>query len=158
MFGTEYFDISRIYHSTMSIFGWSVCDIIAISRLAEKVHTAYKDAPKNYKHISEEVVALQLLIDKVVQHVKSTPISNNDHHDGLKVLKDCQGLLEDLNSLIEKYEIIRYSRDARVFERDYLGKGIPDLQVRLTSSTALLSDFVQRLVVPPVSLQQPYGY
>ena len=52
-------------------------DIIAISGLAVKVYTAYKDAPDDYKHISEEVVALKILVDKVAQHFRSTNMSRH---------------------------------------------------------------------------------
>ena len=60
-------------------------DIISISRLAVKVYTAYKDAPDNYRHISEEVVALQILIDNAAQHFTTTTMSSNDHQNGQKI-------------------------------------------------------------------------
>ena len=82
--------------------GYSVGDVIAISQLAIKVYTAYKDAPDIYGHIADEVAGLQVLIDKVEQHFKSAAISSNDRHNGQKVLKGCQSILEDLSSLIEK--------------------------------------------------------
>lgn len=85
-------------------FGWSVGDIIAISRLAAKVYTAYKDAPDDYRHISDEVKSLQIIIDKAAQHFESTTLSTNNRQEGQEVLKGCQNVLEDLNSLIEKYK------------------------------------------------------
>ena len=48
--------------------GWGVGDILAISGLAVKVYTAYKDAPDDYRHISDEVESLQAIIDKAVRH------------------------------------------------------------------------------------------
>ena len=63
-----------------SSFG--VGDIIAVSSLAIKVHTAYRDAGDNY--IFEEVATLQVLIGGVAQHFKSPNISSHDRHDGLK--------------------------------------------------------------------------
>ena len=84
-------------------FGYSVGDVIAISQLAIKVYTAYKDAPDIYGNIADEVAGLQVLIDRVERHFQSTTISSNDRRDGQKVLKGCQSVLEDLNSRVEKY-------------------------------------------------------
>ena len=139
-------------------------DIVAISGLAVRVYSAYKDAPDDYRHFSEEVAALQILIDKVAQLFKSTTISSNYHYEGQKVLKGCQSVLEDLNSLIiEKYRSLasnkRHSLVAFVFTRAKFGQeDILTLRVRLISNTVLLSSFVQRYVIPTTALQQSYGY
>lgn len=58
-------------------FGWSVGDIIAISRLAVKVYTAYKDASDDYKHISIEVESLKILIDKAAPYFGSPTLNTN---------------------------------------------------------------------------------
>lgn len=142
------------FHLTMS-FGYGVGDIIAISRLAIKVYSAYKDAPDDYKHISEEVVALQILIDKVVQHFQSTTISSHDRDNCLKAVKGCQSVLEDLNSLIEKYKSLTSTNKRLVFKRVKFGKeDITTLRVRLISNTVLLSGFVRRFVIPAIQLQK----
>ena len=81
-------------------------DISVISALATKVRTAYQDAPHEFRHISEEVQALQVLIDKVTHHFKITTstLSSDDRRDGQRILKGCHSILEDLNSLFEKYK------------------------------------------------------
>ena len=135
-------------------------DIIAISGLAVKVYTAYKDAPDDYKHISEEVVALKILVDKVAQHFRSTNMSSNDRNDCQKVLEGCRSVLKDLNSLIEKYKSLASTTNKRqVFKRIKLSKeDIATLRVRLISNTVLLSGFVRRFVVPAIPFQQFYKY
>ena len=120
-------------------------DFIVLSGLATRVHIAYKDAPDYYRHISEEVATLKLLIDKVVLHFKST--SSNDRHGGQAVLKGCQGVLEDLNSFIERYKRIASMNKRLVLNGVRLGKDITALQVQLISNTALLKGFVRRCVV-----------
>ena len=123
-------------------------DFIAISTLALKVYSAYKDAPSDYGHILEEVVGLQVLIDKVEKHFKSSTISSNDRRDGLKVLKGCQSVLEDLNSLIEEYNSIASTNKRLVFKRVKLGtEDVATLRARLISNTVLLSGFVRRFVI-----------
>ena len=58
-------------------FGWGVGDILAISGLAIKMYTAYKDAPDNYKHIADEVKSLHIVIKKATQHFDSSTLGYN---------------------------------------------------------------------------------
>ena len=127
-------------------FGWGVGDIIVISKLAAKVYTAYKDAPKNYKDIAEEVKSLQTIINKAAQHFESTSLGGNDRQEGEEVLKGCQSVLWDLNSLIETYNSLAFANNtSHVFKRVKLGtEDIATLRARLTSNTVLLSSFVRR--------------
>ena len=132
------------YRLTMSL-GYSVGDFIAISQLVIKVYTAYKDAPDIYGHIADEVVGLQVLIDKVEQHFKRAIISSNDRRNGQNVLKGCQRVLEDLNSLTEKYKSLASTNKRLVFKRVKLGiEDIATLRARLTSNATLLSSFIRR--------------
>ena len=123
-------------------------DIFATSDLAVRVYTAYKDAPNDYRRISKDVAALQILIDKVAQHFKSTTIPNSDdRHYGQKVLKGCQGVLQDLHSYIEKYKRLASMNKRLVLNRVKLGKDITALRVQLISNTILLNGFVRRFVI-----------
>ena len=109
--------------------------------------------PDDYRQISEEIVALQILIGKVAQHFKSTAISSDNCYDGHKVLKGCQSILEDLYSFIEKYKRLSFINKRLVFSGVKLGKeDIVTLQVRLISNTHLLNGFVRRCVVPAIPL------
>ena len=120
-------------------------DIITISQLAVTVYTAYKDAPDDYKNISDEVESLQILVDKAARHFKSTALDNSSRQEGQKALKGCKSVLEDLNSLIEKYNSSGSSRTSQVLKRIKLGtEDIGSLRVRLISSTTLLNAFIQR--------------
>ena len=125
-----------------------VHDIIAITGLAVRVSIAYKDASNDYRYISEEVAALKLLVDRVAPHFKSTPMSREEYQYGEKVLKDCQGVLENLNSFIGKYQKLASINKRLVLNRVKLGKDdITALQVQLISNTVLLNGFVRRCVV-----------
>lgn len=134
-------------------FELGVGEFIALSGLAARVYTAYKYAPDDYRHISEELLTLKGLIDKAAQHFKSTNISHDDRYYGQKVLKDCQKVLENLHTFIEKYKNL-----ASIFTRVKLGRDIAALQVRLMSYTALLKGFVRRFVVPTITLHYTHGY
>ena len=127
--------------------GFGVGDILAISKLAITVYTAYKDAPKDYKHIAEEVKSLHIIINKAAQHFENTSLSDNDQQQGQEVLKGCQGVLEDLSSLLKKYNSLASSSTGRIFNRAMMGtEDIATLRVRLISNTCLLSNFIQKLL------------
>ena len=134
-------------------FGFGVGDILSISNLAVTVYTAYKDAPNNYKQIAEEVDSLQVMIRKAAQHFESAALSDFDRQEGQKVLKGCQSVLEDLNSLIEKYKSLASSNTGQVFKRVMLGtEDITTLRVRLISNTGLLSSFIRRFDIPTMNI------
>ena len=123
-------------------------DILTISGLAVKVYSAYKGAPDDYKHISEEVKSLQTAVDQAVKFLKNPSLSEIKRQDGQKVLESCQGILEDLNSFIEKYKSLASTNKMQVFKRVKLGtEDIMTLRARLMSNTILLSNFNRRFVI-----------
>ena len=142
----------------MSIFGWGVGDIATITTLAVKVYTAYKDAPDSYKHISQEVKSLQILINKAVPHVEKTTLSDNCRQEGQEALKGCQSILEDLHSLIEKYKDLTATNRSQVFQKVKLGtEDIATLRSRLISNTGLLNGFIQRSNIPSLTINIYYA-
>ena len=134
-------------------FGFGVGDILTISELAVKVYTAYKDAPDEYKHIVEEVKSLQIMISKATQHFESTTLSDNDRQEGQEVLKGCQSVLRDLNSLIEKYNSLAMANKSQVFKRVQLGtEDVTALRVRLATNATLLSSFIRRFDISTITV------
>ena len=130
-------------------------DIVVVSGLAMKVHTAYNDNPDYYRHISEEIAALQILVDKVAQHFKRSAISRNDRHEGQRVLEGCKGVLEDLYSLMEKYKRRASTNKRLPFMGVKLGEdNIITLRERLILNTGLLHGFDRRFGVPDILLNQ----
>ena len=135
-------------------FGYGV-DIMAISGLAIKVYTAYKDAPGDYRNISDEVKSLDIIINNAAQHFKSTTLSDNKRQEGQEVLRGCQRVLEDLDALIVKYNGLASTSTSRVFKRIKLGiEDIVTLRARLTSNTTLLNGFIQRFDIPTITIRQ----
>ena len=126
-------------------FGWGIGDILTISQLVARVYTAYKDAPGDYKNIAEEVNGLQCMIKKATQHFNSTTLSDYDRQLCQTALTGCKSTLEDLNSLIEKYNSLACAKTSQVFRRVQLGtEDIVTLRARLTSNATLLSSFIRR--------------
>ena len=126
-----------------------VGDIFSISELAVRVYTAFKSAPDDYRYISEEVIALQGLIEGVEQQLARTIIGSQDHNRGQKVLRSCRSVLEDLCHLIEKYNSLASVSTSQVFKRVMLGsEDIATLRARLTSNAVMLNTFLQMLDIP----------
>ena len=124
-------------------------NIVSISGLAVKVYTAYKDAPDDYRHISDEVGSLQIIINKAARYFEGTTIDDDTQQEGQEILRGCQSVLEGLNCLIEKYNSLASPGTGQVFQRIKLGaEDIATLRVRLISNTGLLNSFIQRSVIP----------
>lgn len=126
---------------------------ITISKLAAKVYAAYKDAPIDYKYVSEEVNPLQRIINESGEHFDSITQSNNDRMKGQKILKSCQDVLGDLNLLIEKYNSLVPTNPNLVFQNVKLGtKNIETLRTSLASSTTSLCSFIQRFDISTIHI------
>ena len=142
----------------MSMFGWNTGNVVAISQLAAKVYAAYKDAPDEYRHISERVISLQVIINTAVQHSESTTLNEHYLEEGQEVLQGCRGILEDLNSLteklawLEKYNSLASANTRLIRKRIMLGtEDITILRQRLISNTVLLQGFIQRYGVSTIN-------
>ena len=138
-------------------FGFCVGDIMAISGLALKVYTAYKDAPDDYRNIADEVDSLHIIIEEAAQHFESTTLSNKKQQRGKKVLEGCQNVLKDLDALIDKYNALApanaNANASQVFRRIKLGtEDIVTLRARLTSNITLLNGFIQRLDIATITI------
>ena len=150
-------------------FGYGVGDIMAISRLAFKVYTACKDAPEDYRNISDEVKSLHIIINKAAKHFESTTLSTSSRQEGQEVLEGCQNVLKDLDSLIGKYNGLASAgtststSTSQVVQRVRLGAGlvlgtedITTLRVRLISNTTLLNGFIQRFDIFTITIKCTY--
>ena len=128
-------------------------DIMAISGLALKVYTAYKDAPDDYRNIADEVNSLHIIIEEAARHFESTTLGDKKQQRGKEVLVGCQNVLKDLDALIEKYNALVSSDRSQVFQRIKLGtEDIVTLRARLTSNTTLLNSFIQRLDIATITI------
>ena len=133
-------------------FGYGV-DIMAISGLAINVYAAYRDAPSDYRNISDEVKSLHIIINNAMKHFKSTTLSDNKRQEGEEVLRGCLNVLEDLDTFIVKYNSLASASTSQVLQRVKLGtEDIATLRVRLISNTTLLNGFIQRLDILTITI------
>ena len=129
-------------------------DIITISILATKVVTAYKGAPDDYRHISDEVNSLKIMIDDAREHYEGTTLSNKKRKAGQVVLKGCESVLADLNSLVGKYKSLDSTDNCLDWNRiKFSNEDIATLRQRLISNTGFLSHFVRRSNIPVIPVK-----
>lgn len=124
-------------------FGFSIGDFIALGQLAWKVYRSCKDAPECFKNISQEVLSLHAVLREVEENIsaQTLPVTRQSN---LKTIGDgCRNVLEDLQSLVDKYESLG-TQSKRTWDRMKWGhEDIAELRSRLTSNTVLLTAFIR---------------
>ena len=85
-------------------FGYGVADFVALGQLAWKVYKSCKDAPKSFGNISQEVLSLSAVLRELEETFSGQTLSVA-RQEGLKAVGNgCHSVLEDLQSLINRYE------------------------------------------------------
>ena len=140
-------------------FGFGVGDVIAVSTLAARVHSCYKDAPDEYKYILEDVRSLQIIIDGAKHYFENSTLSGDKCLEAQEVLQGCQSVLQELDCLVTKYQSIAIPKRWQFWKRVKFGnKNIMALRTRLTSNTILLSNFIRRFVLAICHIAQGTWY
>lgn len=130
----------------MVSFGYSIGDFINVGHLAWNVYKSCKDAPGSFSNIAFEVLSLHAVLREVEETLSNggDESLSDAQSTRLSTLKDgCENVLNDLQSLIDKYESLG-TKSKRTWDR--LGWGlqdIADLRSRLTSNTVLLTAFIR---------------
>lgn len=120
-------------------FGYGIGDFLAISKLALAVYNVYKDAPDEFKNISDEIKSLHIIID---QH-KERELPPEQQQKLGELLHGCENVLKDLDKLMKKYQGLGASQGPRTIDRfKWDPKEVTNLRDRLISNTNLLSTFL----------------
>ncbi|MCJ1246454.1 hypothetical protein MMC30_003661 [Trapelia coarctata] len=85
-------------------FGFAIGDFIAVGNLAWTVYKSCKGAPGSFQNISSEVLSLHALLQETREALSAHPLPVSKQANLGIVLGGCQGVLDDLQSLIEKYK------------------------------------------------------
>ena len=132
-------------------FGFGAGDIVTISQLAVRVYSSYKDAPEEYKRLIEDARALQIVVGVAIHYFKGDTLSEGKRQEGQVVLKGCQSVLEEMDSVVEKYNHMSPGKrrwQVLTLRRVRFGnEDLVSLRARLTSTTGLLSSFTRRFVL-----------
>ena len=132
------------FSTTIMSSGFGVSYFIALSSLAARVHTTYKDTIHDNGYISDEVAALRVLIDKAALHFKSTSLGSDGHPYAQNALTNCQSVLKDLDSFPRKYKSLPSATKRQVI---FSKREIVALRESLISNTILLNGFVRGFVI-----------
>ncbi|KAF8435887.1 ankyrin repeat-containing domain protein [Terfezia claveryi] len=125
--------------------GFGIGDIIAVSRLALDVYSAYKDAPEDFRNISHEIKSLHIIVDKHKDEFRDKILNLDEERQLREILQGCTNVLEDLDKLRIKYMSLGSAQgsSAQAIDRIKWGQeNIVELRARLTSNTTLLNTFI----------------
>jgi hypothetical protein len=127
-------------------FGFSVGDFIAVGSLAWKVYKSCKDAPESFKNISLEVLSLHAVLKETEETLLGHPLPPSKVAGLATVTNGCKDVLQNLESLIVKYESLG-SNSRRTWDRmRWHSDDITELRARLTSNVVLLTGYIRYIV------------
>lgn len=151
-------------------FGFSVGDIITVSRLARSLWKGFADAPDQCKAIRSEyasqsllisisdeksrrVAGLYIVLDDVAQSSSVCDLSKVQRVDLAVLIQGCQDVLDGFDKIFQKQGVVELksggfrSKSKRAWERLRWDQGeISDLRSRLISNTGLLDAFNNSLM------------
>ena len=84
-------------------YGYGVGDFIAVSKLAWDVYNAYKDAPEDFRNISDEIKSLHIIVERNKVKFQDKTLSSDEQAQLRDILQGCTNVLEDLDKLHIKY-------------------------------------------------------
>jgi len=124
----------------------SVGDFLAIAKLAWTVYNGYKDAPGDFKNLSDEIKSLHNIVnsDILTAKFRDPSLTPKERQSLREIFQGCSNVLKDLDNLLTKYNPPQGS-SLRALDRARWGQeDIVGLRARLTSNTTLLNTFVAR--------------
>ena len=126
-------------------FGFAVGDFLAVSKLALKVYNIYKDAPNEFRSISDEVKSLHIIFEEHKGKFRDTNLCSEDKERLRQVLQGCSNVLKDLDKLMSQYKRLGTPQGSWVMNILKWDPGnVATLRARLTSNTSMLNTFVTR--------------
>jgi len=128
-------------------YGYGVGDFIAVSKLAWDVYNAYKDAPEDFKNISDEIKSLHIIVDRHKNQFQDKTLTSDEQAQLREILQGCTNVLEDLDKLHIKYMRLgsaQGSTSQAIDRIKWTQENIAELRARLTSNTTLLNTFISR--------------
>lgn len=128
-------------------FGYGVGDFLAVGKLALKVYNVYKDAPAEFKDISDEIDSLQIILGQQDRAFQDGKLSTKQKEELGRILQGCKNVLKDLDELMTKYQSLGAPQSSRAIDRlKWDPEDVVKLRGRLTSNITLLNTFISKCV------------
>ena len=124
--------------------GFGVGDFVAVGTLVWTLYKSTKEAPESFRNIHLELLSLHAVIKETEETVfKYTLPSARESR--LKAVKDgLDGVLSDLETLVEKYEGLSIKSRGFVWARmRWASEDITEIRSRLNTHVTLLGTFVR---------------
>jgi len=133
----------------------SVGEILGIAKLAWTVYDGYKNAPSDFKDLSDEIKSLHNIVNSDILKAKfrDPSLTSEDRERLRETLQGCENVLKDLDNLLTKYKRLGSPQGSSLRALDQARWGQEDivtLRARLTSNTTLLNTFIARYLQLPV--------
>jgi len=133
----------------------SVGDFLGVARIAWTLYNGYKDAPGDFKNLSDEIKSLHNIVSSDILTAKfRDPNLGSEEQERLReILQGCTNVLEDLDNLLTKYKRLGSPQGSSLRALDrarWVQVDIVELRARLTSNTTLLNTFVSRYLQLPI--------
>jgi len=135
----------------------SVGDFLGVAKLACTVYNGYKDAPGDFKDLSDEIKSLHNIVNSdILKAIFRGPnLTSEDRERLQEMLQGCENVLKDLDKLLTKYKRLESPQGSSLRALDrvrWVQEDIGKLRARLTSNTTLLNTLIARYLQLPVLL------
>jgi len=120
-------------------------DLVVAAQLAWAVYSACQAAPGQFKVLSEEVVALHIVLESIKEVVLDAGLDAHKTNDLNRVSRGCITVLTELDALMDKYKNLGTGR-GRWNRLRWGQENIESLRVRIVANVSLLSAFNSSLV------------
>ena len=123
-------------------YGYGVGDFIAVPKLVWNVCTVYKDAPGDFRNISDEIKSLHIIVDRLKDKFQNKTLTSDKQAQLRDILQGCAGVLEELRT---KYTRVGSAQSLQAIGYiKWTQENIAELRARLTSNITLLNAFIAR--------------
>ncbi|RPB18681.1 hypothetical protein L211DRAFT_692424 [Terfezia boudieri ATCC MYA-4762] len=124
---------------------FGIGDFLAVSSLALDVYSAYKDAPEDFRNISNEIKSLHIIVDRHKDEFRDKTLNLDEERQLREILQGCTDVLEDLDKLRVKYMRLGSAQSSSrqaIHRIKWSQENIVELRARLASNITLLNTFI----------------
>ena len=128
-------------------FGYGMSDFLSVSKLAWDVYTAYKNAPGDFRNISDEIKSLHIIINRDKDKLQDKILNSDEQMELREILQGCTNVLKDLDKLHIKYMSLGSAQGSSLQAIDHIKwsqENIAELRARLMVNIMLLNTFIAR--------------
>ena len=120
-------------------FGLAIGDLVAVGNLAWTVYKSCKGAAGSFQNISSEVLSLHALLQETREALSAHPLPASERANLATILAGCQGVLNDLQSLVERYKSLG-TQSKRTWDRMRWGASdIAEIRAQFSLRTLVCS-------------------